>query len=357
MSIRDNVRNVGPYSFTAHDAAVKLDQNESAWPLPDALLDKVAASLKQVELNRYPDLQPRRLVSELARLHAWDEAAVTVAGGSNVLIQSLVIAAGVGRTVLTVSPTFSVYALQGQLLAHELRQVPLNADFSLPLRELEEELSEGSGVLFIANPAAPTGNLHPRSELERLRQAAGDSWLFVIDEAYQHFSGSDFSDLARDGNTVVLRTLSKAAGLAGARLGYALSSRDIAVNLQKTILPFSVSALQEQVALTVLEHEELIRDNVDRTVRERGRVFAALKNVTGVEPFESSANFILFRVQDAAKVHGSLLEGGVLVRRQDHLPGLAGCLRVSIGQPGENDLFLDTLRSIMTDTIKAGAAA
>src|SRR5690554_3337360 len=194
MSIRDNVRNVGPYSFTAHDAAVKLDQNESAWPLPDALLDKVAASLKQVELNRYPDLQPRRLVSELARLHAWDEAAVTVAGGSNVLIQSLVIAAGVGRTVLTVSPTFSVYALQGQLLAHELRQVSLNADFSLPLRELEEELSEGSGVLFIANPAAPTGNLHPRAELERLRQAAGDSWLFVIDEAYQHFSGSDFSD-------------------------------------------------------------------------------------------------------------------------------------------------------------------
>ena len=357
MNIRDNVRNVGPYSFTAHDAAVKLDQNESAWPLPDSLRAEIAAGLAAVELNRYPDLQPRRLVRELARLHSWDEAGVTVAGGSNVLIQSLVIAAGVGRTVLTVSPTFAVYALQGQLLAQEVRQVPLGAGFALPVGALTDELGQGSGVVFIANPAAPTGNLHPRAELEQLIAAAGDNWLFVIDEAYGHFSGSDFSDLARTRNVVVLRTLSKAAGLAGARLGYALSSREIAVNLQKTILPFSVSALQEHIALVLLEHQPLIEENVARTVQERERVFSALQDVRGIEPFASTANFILFRVPAADVVHERLLADGVLIRRQDHLPGLSGCLRVSIGQPSENDLFLDTLTVVMNDLHKAGAEA
>lgn len=358
MTIRDNVRNVGPYSFTAHDAAVKLDQNESAWPLPDALRQQIAAALEQVELNRYPDLQPRRLAAGLARLHSWDAEGVTVAGGSNVLIQSAVIAAGVGRTVLTVSPTFAVYALQGQLLAGEVRQVPLGPGFSLPVAGLTEELQGGSGVVFIANPAAPTGNLHPRAELEQLIEAAADRWLFVIDEAYQQFADSDLSDLARSSNNVVvLRTMSKAVGLAGARLGYALSSPDIAEQLRKTILPFSVSELQEQVALMLLEHADLIADNVARTVQERQRMYGALLELPGVEPFGSSANFILFRVSAAQQVHERLLEGGVLIRRQDHLPGLAGCLRVSIGQPGENDLFLDTLTAIMNDRQKAGAGA
>src|SRR5690554_1423561 len=141
MSIRDEVRRVGSYSFTAHDAAVKLDQNESPWPLPEDIQAELAAMVSDLKPNRYPDLQPFALRRELARLHDWEFAGVTVAGGSNILIQSLVIAAGVGRTVLTVSPTFSVYALQARLLAGRLVEVPLLADFSLDLPTLLQELS------------------------------------------------------------------------------------------------------------------------------------------------------------------------------------------------------------------------
>lgn len=349
MNIRDGVLGVGAYSFTAFDAAVKLDQNESPFPLPAAVQAELAGLLGGIELHRYPGLQARELAAALARLHGWPEAGVTVAGGSNILIQSLVIAAGIGRTVLTVSPTFSVYALQGRLMADRLVEVPLAADFSLPVEALEAELERGSGVFFLANPAAPTGNLHPAAEIRRLKEAAGDRWLFVIDEAYQQFSGLDLSGMAREEGTVVLRTLSKAAGLAGLRLGYALSSPELGVQLQKVVVPFSVSAVQERVALAVLEHQTELQANVELLIRGRQRLFSGMQSLTGVEAYPSAANFILFRVADAAAVHAGLLEQGVLVRRQDHLPGLEGCLRVSVGTDAETDLFLSALeRTLQT---------
>lgn len=351
MSIRRSVREVGSYSFTAHDAPVKLDQNESPWPLPEAVRSLIAAAVEDTELNRYPDLLPRKLINGLARHESWDEDGITVAGGSNVLIQALVIVGGIGRTVLSVSPTFSVYELQGRLLAREARQVPLSSGFGLPVQELLGELDRSSGVLFIANPAAPTGNLHPRAELKQLREAAAGKWLFVIDEAYRHYSGTDFSDLARgQDDVVVLRTLSKAGSLAGARLGYALAGPELTDNLRKVVLPFSVSALQEKIGLIMLEHRGLTDANVRLTVMERQRLELALSGLPGVQMFPSQTNFVLFRVADAGLVHARLLEGGILVRRQDHLPGLEGCLRVSVGLPEDNVAFLDRLTAIMNDS-------
>lgn len=343
MNIRDGVLGVGAYSFTAFNAPVKLDQNESPFPLPAAVQSELASIVSGIELHRYPGLQARELATALARLHDWPVDGVTVAGGSNILIQSLVIAAGIGRTVLTVSPTFSVYALQGRLMAEKLVEVPLAADFSLPLEALEAELRAGSGVFFVANPAAPTGNLHPEAEIRRLKEAAGDRWLFVIDEAYQQFSGLDLSGLAREPGTVVLRTLSKAAGLAGLRLGYALSTPELGVQLQKVVVPFSVSAVQERVALAVLAHQEELQANVGLITAGRQKLLAGLQALPGVQAYPSAANFILFRVSDAAAVHAELLRHGVLVRRQDHLPGLEGCLRVSVGTDAETELFLNAL--------------
>lgn len=348
--IRPEVRGLGAYSFTPHQAEVVLDQNESPFPLPDYLQRRLRELVTSLEPNRYPDLEPRLLRAALAEHTGWDPEGIAIAGGSNVLIQAAVIAAGAGRTVLTVSPTFSVYSLQARLLAETLREVPLRPDFSLDMDGLERELKAGSGVFFLASPAAPTGNGHPAGQVRRLAEAAGDRWLFVVDEAYHEFAGSDLSPLVADfPGVVVLRTFSKAAGLAGLRLGYALARPVIATQLRKVVMPFSVSALQERAGLLLLENRELTEENVHRTVKERTRVAAALEAVPGLTAFPSDANFILFRVPDATAVHGALLEEGVLIRRQDHLPGLHGCLRVSIGLPAENDRFLEALTVIMND--------
>lgn len=351
MKLRAEVRDLPAYRFEAHDAAVKLDQNEAPEDLPEALRRAALERLAGQPWNRYPELHPQRLAAQFGARHAWPADGVAVAGGSNVLIQAATIVAGIGRSVATVRPTFSVYALQARLLGATLVEVPLGPGFALPTDALVEVLQVGEGVAFIAAPMAPTGNGVAPADLERLAAAAGDRWLLVVDEAYGEFANVDHDALARAHPQVVrLRTLSKAFGLAGARLGYALAHPEVAVELRKALLPFSVSALQVAVAEAVLAAPDVVAERVERTVAERERLSSALAARSDVQVFPSVANFVLVRVADAAATYRGLLERGVLVRRQDHLPGLAGCLRVSIGAPAENDAFLKAFDAVATST-------
>ena len=341
--LREAVTALPAYRFEHHPQRVKLDQNEA----PDALAPDVLASaverIKSIDFHRYPDLHPVALEEALARRHGWPVAGVVVANGSNVLIQALVILAGVGRAVVTVRPNFPVYAAQARLLGAETVEVPLADGFALPTTELLTAMRGRRGTLFLTDPAAPTGNLHDPASIDRVMTAAdrSGSWLGVIDEAYGEFAGSDHSELVRRLPAAVsLRTFSKAAGLAGVRLGYALTSPEVATNLRKVLLPFSVSALQVAVGLSVLERQDVSAARVAAVARERPRVMAALAQLPGVEVFPSVTNFVLFRVSDPAAVHGALLDADVVIRRQDHLQGAEGCLRVSLGTASENDAFL-----------------
>ncbi len=345
MNLRSEVIHAPPYSFHPPAEGIKLDQNELPYPLPDHVRAEVARVAAEVALNRYPDLHAFTLRDRLAGIDAWDPEGVLVTSGSNVLLHYAVVAAGIGRTVLTVSPTFSVYSLQARILGARLVEVPLGAGFSLPVDELVRELGAGEGVLIIANPAAPTGNLHPDAEVERLIEAAAGRWLVVLDEAYHAFSGTDLSRFARLPNVLVVRTLSKAAGLAGLRIGYGLCEPALARQLTKVMIPFNVSELQQAVAGVVLDHRETLAGQVREVVAERARIEGAMAGLDGVEVFQSSTNFVLFRVEDAAGVYGALRERGVLIRLQDHLPGLDGCLRVNAGLREENDAFLEALAS------------
>lgn len=345
--MREAVTGLPAYRFEHHPQPIKLDQNEAPDDLAPAVLDVAIERMRSAKYNRYPDLHPVALEEELARRHDWPAEGVVVANGSNVLIQALVILAGVGRSVVTVSPTFAVYAAQARLLGAETVEVPLAAGNALPTEGLVAALRGRRGALFLTDPAAPTGNAHDPLSIERVLTAAHGSgeWLGVIDEAYCEFAGSDHQELVRRlPSTLSLRTFSKAAGLAGVRLGYALTSPEVATNLRKVLLPFSVSALQVAVGLSVLERPDLRAARIAATLGERDRVVAAMRLIPGVEVFPSVTNFVLFRVNDPAAVHGALLAAGVVIRRQDHLPGAAGCLRVSIGAPGENDAFLAALR-------------
>lgn len=348
MSIRDAVRRLTPYRFRAQPEGVKLDQNEFPRDLPDRVRARALQALQDAAFHRYPEIHAHSLRDAIARVDGWSPDGVVVAGGSNVLIQSLVIAAGVGRRVVTVQPTFSVYALQAKLLADSLTEVPLADGFALPSRALAREVERGQGVLFLANPAAPTGNRHADEEVAQLVAAAdANRWLVVLDEAYWQFSGRNHADLlSRFPHVVLLRTLSKAYGLGGVRLGYALTHPEVATHLQKALLPFSVSALQTAVGLAALEDASYVDTRVRAVVQERGRVAEVLGDLPHVEVFPSVTNFLLFRVPDADAVYDALLERGVVVRKQHGAPGLDGCLRVSIGMPDENDRFLDAIRSV-----------
>jgi len=334
------------YPFSAVTAPIKLDQNESFADFPAELKDLALERLRHLPWHRYTDLNAEALCEAVARHEVWSPEGTVVTTGSNVLIALLIqLSALGGGRVVTVKPNFALYGLDAELLGASLTEVPLGEDLSIDMDAVIAALGADPGpaprgVIYLPRPHAPTGSLCELDALERLAQASSD-WLLVIDEAYHHFTDHDARELARrHPHVVLLRTLSKAWGLAGLRMGYALADGDVARQLRKLVPPFGVSVLQTVCAQVALEHPGYVKERVAQTLRERERLFTALQRHPTWRPMPSQANFLLVRTPDAAQAHAQLLAGGVLVRRQDRLHGLQGCFRVTVGTAEENDAFL-----------------
>jgi histidinol-phosphate aminotransferase len=170
--------------------------------------------------------------------------------------------------------------------------------------------------------------------------------LVVVDEAYQPFSGKNefLPLLGKFKNLVIMRTLSK-IGLAGLRLGYLTANNEIIGHVNRVRLPFNVNSLSQAVAIEALQNKKQLRSNIASVISERKRLFNAMKKIGTVTPYPSDANFILFKVMQADSIYSSLLEKGVLVRNLSEV--IDGCLRVTVGTPGENDLFLKALKQVL----------
>ena len=345
--VRAAVRDVPAYPFTPLDVPIKLDQNENPYDFPADLKAEALARMAARPWNRYPDLHADTLRDRIAAFEDWDAAGVVVTPGSNVLIKLLTELGGIGQTVLTVNPTFSVYTLEAQLLGAELVQVPLNADFSLPVEALKAELAAREpGVLYITQPHAPTGQVDAERDVRALIDAA-QGWIVVLDEAYYQYGGQDYRNLIRaNPHCLSLRTFSKAWGLAGLRLGYALAHPELAGQLQKLVPAFNVSLLAQTALEVALENPAYVQQRVAEGLRERTRVLDALAAHPTLEALPSGSNFFLLRSPDAGTTYTHLLSRGIVVRRQDRLHLLEGCLRVAVGTPAENDALLAALAEL-----------
>ena len=328
------------YPYKKVEAAIKLDQNESPWDLPEDLKDRALKRMRREPWNRYPDMHAEGIRSLVARELRWPEAGVVVAPGSNFLVMALAQAA---RRVLDTAPSFAFYEGAARLTGTPYRAVPLAADFGLPVEELLRDMDGGdAGVVFLAVPHAPTGSVFEVPDVRRVAEKARErGWILAIDEAYCQFSGTDHRALAAENpNVVLLRTFSKAFGLGGVRAGFLLAVPDVAAKLQAMLPPFDVPVHTAAVLATVLESADRAAEVASCIAAERDRVIAGLARHPTWKTHPSRANFFLVRTPDAEAAWRSLLERGILVRRQDHLPGLKGCLRVSVGTPAENDAFL-----------------
>ncbi|MEZ5644837.1 MAG: histidinol-phosphate transaminase [Burkholderiaceae bacterium] len=348
LPIRPAVLASPDYPFVAVDALIKLDQNESTQDLPDELKALICDQLRFVPWNRYPDLNSESICKVISTYEGWPAESVVVTTGSNVLIALLTQLAGTGQQVVTAKPNFALYALGARLFDANLTEVPLTPNLALDLPQLAEVIrsrraggpSEGRGVLYLPQPHAPTGSVVDAESLRSLVREAPD-WLVVIDEAYHQFADTDCRPIAKEfDNVVLLRTFSKAWGLAGLRLGYALTSPAVASNLRKLVPPFATSVMQTIAISTVLTHASYLTERIKLVIAERERMLKALANHPRWQAYPSHANFILIRTPNAEDAFRHLLSKGILVRRQDSYFGLKGCIRVTVGQPAENAAFL-----------------
>lgn len=353
--LRPELDELTAYQVADAGDLIKLDAMENPYGWPPELIPEWQERLAAVPLNRYPDGGARRLREQLtATLGLPAGLEVILGNGSDELIQLLIQAvAGSGRTVLAPEPTFVMYRQLARANGLAFVGVPLAEDFALDGPAMAEACRrEQPALVFLAWPNNPTGNLFDPEAVEAVIEAAPG--LVVIDEAYEPFAQASYADAPRvHDHVMVLRTLSK-LGLAGLRLGYLLGAPGLVAELDKLRLPYNISSLTQATAEFALSHyavlsEQAARIRADRDVL-RGRL-AAVPGVARVWP--SAANFLLFRVPigQAGAVHEGLRRRGVLIKNLDGAhPQLGDCLRVTVGRPGENDVFLEALGATLAET-------
>ena len=339
-AFKPHLANVADYPYAKVDARVKLDQNESPEDLPQELKARALERLAKLPWNRYPELHAEDVRAAVARHEGWPEAGIVLAPGSNLLVLALASAA---RTVVDTVPAFPYYKGGAQAAGTPWRGIPLGAGFALPKAELLAAMDAGDGgVVFLPNPHAPTGRLFESGDVAELAaKARARGWLLVVDEAYHAFAGTDARPLARENDHVaVLRTFSKAWALGGIRAGYLLASPKVAAVVRACVPPFCIPAHTSAILLTVLESPGYVKGLAERIRAERARLLEGLARHPRWKAYPSAANYVLVRTPDAKVAFDHLLSRGLLVRRQDHYPGLEGCIRISVGTREENDLLL-----------------
>ncbi|HEY2396656.1 MAG TPA: histidinol-phosphate transaminase [Rudaea sp.] len=341
---RPEIRALKPYSSARMEASggsVMLNANESPWP---------AVTAGGIALNRYPDPQPRELIDALAALYGVTPAQVLVGRGSDEAIDLLVRAfcrAGCDAVAIC-PPTFGMYAVSAAIQGASLVEVPLPADFSLDADALLARIEAHVKLVFLCSPNNPTGNLIPLVTIERIAAALADRAIVVVDEAYIEFAGtlSAATLLDRHDNLAVLRTLSKAHALAAARIGVVLAHEQVITLLRRILPAYPLPAPCVEAALTALTPPALAATRVRVTglVAARDRLAVALKSVPELrDVLPSAANFFVVRCVDADRLYRGLLSFGIVVRNVAHYPGMAGCLRISVGSPSDHARLLAAL--------------
>lgn len=357
LPIRDELRELHPYGAPQLDVPVRLNTNENPFSPPREFVEALGAAVVEAakNLNRYPDREAMALRSGLAAyLNAEAEVdflaadRIWVGNGSNEVMTHVMQAfAGPGRKALTFAPTYSMYEEYARNSFTEFVTVPRRADHSIDVDVAVNTVRLlAPSVVFIASPNNPTGTAQDLGAIETLlRQTEA---MIVVDEAYAEFRRpgvpSAVTLLPKYERLIVTRTMSKAFGFAGARVGYLAAHPEVVDALRIVRLPYHLSAITQAVALTALEHTSMLAEQVQVLRAERDALVDWF-DANGFEACHSDANFVLFgRFADRHAVWQALVDEGVLVREV----GPAEFLRVSIGTPNEMVAFQNALLKVST---------
>lgn len=349
--MREDLRNLLPYQPHDYPCSVKLDANENPYPFPAQAWAELSEELRRIKFSVYPDPLAEKLRNAVAEYAGVQAEQVMFGNGSDELIYYLAIAFGSGRKVVVAEPTFSMYGIQSRIVGAELINVPLNDDFTVnPAVMIMAARSTGAQLMFLCSPNNPTGNAIPLEVIEEI--LANTNAVIVVDQAYLEFGGEDCTVLLKKyPNLVILRTFSKAFGLAGLRIGYLLANAETVNALMRLKQPYNLNSFSQAAAYIALKYRAHFAEQWQKIKSERIRVFSALKETPGVTVYPSEANFLLFRTeQDCNMVHRQLIEQGILIRNMGD--GMPGYLRVAIGTDSENNAFIQALKTICSNGVK-----
>ncbi len=328
------------------EGAIKLDSNENFALEREFIASITAKAVKEVDIREYPLDQLEQIYARLAEYTGVGEKCIAAGNGSDQVIELLLSTLRSKRaTVFT--PTFSYFINRCDLHGIKVDTVPLERDFGLNSK-LFVKSAKKSDIVYICSPNNPTGNqIHKETIINIINSLDGK--LILIDEAYVDFADYSMSyEATKRSNVIVLRTLSKAFGLAGARIGYMVANEKFVKVFRSTIQsPYPISTLSLAIASGVLEHADHIKKTVAIIKRERERVADRLAKIDGLKAFKSDSNFIFIEAGNRYQaVSKALAKNGIVVKMFGNITGHRGCMRVTIGTREMNDKILQCLEGI-----------
>jgi len=351
LSPRDDLGELEGYHSPQLDVPVRLNTNESPYAPPQAFVDAWLDALRATPLNRYPDRDARELRVSLADQLRQPAERLFCANGSNEVLQTLLLTfGGAGRSAAVFEPTYALHSHIARITGTAVVVGERTADFTVDPAAARALLAEHRPALaFLCSPNNPTGTVEPADTVEALLEATDG--LVVVDEAYGEFAERSAVRLVADERPlVVARTYSKVWSMAALRLGFCVAPPWVVEELEKVVLPYHLAAPTQLAGVLALRYGREMDDRVALLVRERERLQADLRTLDGVTAYPSGANFVLLRVHgDGHGLWQRLVDRGVLVRDFSRWPRLAGCLRVTVGTPEENDAFLAALREAVEE--------
>lgn len=334
--IRKHLVNFSPYSSARHEAdeidGIFLDANEN--PFNSNLF------------NRYPDPFHKNLKLALANYYGLNLNDFVCGNGSDEIIDLIIrlFAEPFEDRVLALSPGYGMYKVICQLNQVEFHEINLNQDFNLDEFIVNQILEINPKIVFVVSPNNPTGNLiNPKFIIQLLNNLNG---ILVIDEAYIEFSSQDFwiKNFKNFNNLILLRTFSKAYGMAGLRIGYAISNPEIIQYLYKIKLPYNINSYSQEQAIQKL-NDSKIKSDLEIIIKERGNLISELNKIQEIiRVYPSDANFILIRLLNSNALFDHLKKRGIIVRDRSNLPMCENTLRISIGNPQENILLIKEIK-------------
>ena len=352
LRTRDALRGFEPYDPAFTPCRVNLSANENTHEPPEPLARAMREAMARTPLNRYPDPMANDLRDLLARRHGVSRDNLCVGNGGDELLFNLLFAfCGPDRALVTCPPDFSEYANFAAMCETPTRPVWRDPETFAVDAEALVEAAKGAALVILTSPNNPTGDLLDSRVVRRVLDETDA--MVLVDEAYVEFAGEGASLVgwvADNPRLMVLRTLSKAFGLAGLRCGYLVADPSVIGVLAAVRQIYSEDVLAQAVARVAVERRDELAASVADIVSERERLATGLASIDGVRVWPSAANFVLARVPDAARVRRRLRDDfSVLVRDFSSAPGLAGCLRISVGTRRENDTLLDALATILRE--------
>ncbi|MDP4704267.1 MAG: histidinol-phosphate transaminase [Polaribacter sp.] len=339
--VRGNIKSLKPYSSARDeykDIAINdmifLDANENPF---------------ENGVNRYPDPQQLTVKKVLATIKNVNKKNILLGNGSDEILDLLFRAFCEPNkdNIITLPPTYGMYSVLASLNAIEDRKVLLSTDFQPQIQQILATVDDNSKILFVCSPNNPSGNSFSEEVIETLLKKF--QGLVVIDEAYIDFSKQEswLKKLNEYPNLVITQTLSKAYGMAGIRLGICYASEEIIQILNNIKPPYNINELTQQKALERLQDKEGVAQEIETILFERNQLAIALRSISFIEKiYESDANFILIKVDDANKRYNELIEKGIVIRNRTSQPLCENTLRLTVGTKEENEKLIKVLKEI-----------